>query len=76
MMWLLGIVWTVICFLCGVGWDVIVWFIQEMPGASCCCGVFLLFAAFGLFNLVSGIFGVFGAIGELIGAIFSVIFGR
>jgi len=78
MMWFLGILWTCICFLCGLGWDLItfifrefvVWGFVEYPLQSCCCGVFLLFALYGAFEFVAGIFSIFSIIFEGIFSLF------
>ena len=70
MMWFLGVLWTIFTFMCGIGWDVTLWFIREMPGASCCCGVFLILAAIGLFQMAEAALGIVTSIAELIGSIF------
>lgn len=70
MMWFLGILWACICFLCGIGWDIIVWLFQEFPTEGACFGVFLILALIGSIQFIVGIFSVFGALFEGIANIF------
>lgn len=64
MMWFLGILWTVITFMCGLGWDLFVWLWQEIPFV-------MFFATIGPFYLLyifgSLIVSIFGFIGSLFG---------